>query len=401
MQRDANTMAHVVLVLLNLIQHLVTFCGDNGDTLELLADIEKRWNQEENALFFLGFALHPEYNKTAVWILTQSLAKDGNWGDKENYLSVERLVQAAKFYYGKYELHDSEATDVTKEQALNRLGKSLKKWLVKPSDLRLDMFEHGENEVEYWNMQKLEHYEIANLAAFLLDAVIQAATCERIFKGYAQFHTKARNKLHPETTHQLTQVKRHVQHGNPDDVSMAKMSKNRIIPVTQHVRLDNDFASQSVVAMDSDTDDQGGGNKNDEWEEEEETDLPELVDASGVRVSGPVDGWLYALSLATLEDTDGSGGFFETDDEATGEEDSDTELDRNCFERRSENLEDLPSENLANYRQENWQYMAAQREANKFYVRTDKYKFRRLVGYCASLPEGSALPTIMSAYNNK
>ena len=275
-QRDANTMAHVVLVLLNLMQHLVTFCGDNGDTLELLADIEKRWNQEDNALFFLGFALHPEYNKTAVWILTQSLAKDGNWGDKENYLSVERLVQAAKFYYGKYELHDSEATDVTKEQALNRLGKSLKKWLVKPSDLRLDMFEHGENEVEYWNMQKLEHYEIANLAAFLLDAVIQAATCERIFKGYAQFHTKARNKLHPETTHQLTQVKRHVQHGNPDDVSMAKMSKNRIIPVTQHVRLDNDFASQSVVAMDSDTDDQGGGNKDVEWEEEEKTDLPNL-----------------------------------------------------------------------------------------------------------------------------
>ena len=74
MQRDANTMAHVVLVLLNLIQHLVTFCGDNGDILELLADIEKRWNQEENALFFLGFALHPEYNKTAVGILTQSLA---------------------------------------------------------------------------------------------------------------------------------------------------------------------------------------------------------------------------------------------------------------------------------------------------------------------------------------
>ena len=191
MQRDANTMAHVVLVLLNLIQHLVTFCGDNDDTLELLADIEKRWNQEENALFFLGFALHPEYNKTAVWILTQSLAKDGNWGDNDNYLSVERLVQAAKFYYGKYELHDSEATDVTKEQALNRLGKSLKKWLVKPSDLRLDMFEHGENEVEYWNMQKLEHYEIANLAAFLLDAVIQAATCERIFKGYAQRNLRA------------------------------------------------------------------------------------------------------------------------------------------------------------------------------------------------------------------
>ena len=52
-------MAHVVLTLLLLVQHIQEYCGDNDEARVLVSDIEKRWEREENALLFLAFALQP------------------------------------------------------------------------------------------------------------------------------------------------------------------------------------------------------------------------------------------------------------------------------------------------------------------------------------------------------
>ena len=59
MQRNDYTMSHVVLTLLLLVQHIQEYCGDNDKARVLVSDIEKRWEREENDLFFLAFALHP------------------------------------------------------------------------------------------------------------------------------------------------------------------------------------------------------------------------------------------------------------------------------------------------------------------------------------------------------
>jgi hypothetical protein len=104
MQREANTMAHVMLVLLNLYQHICEYCGDNSVARPMLTDLEKRWKEAENPLFFLAFALHPTYQETAVDLVLNSEKKHGNWSGKKNCLSVARLVEAAKFYYEKHEL---------------------------------------------------------------------------------------------------------------------------------------------------------------------------------------------------------------------------------------------------------------------------------------------------------
>ena len=64
-----------------------------------MSNIEKRWEREENALFFLAFALHPSFRETAVAIVAESQRKHGNWESKRNPLSVARLTHAALFYY--------------------------------------------------------------------------------------------------------------------------------------------------------------------------------------------------------------------------------------------------------------------------------------------------------------
>ena len=78
MQRNANTMDHVLLVLIHLVKHIQEYCGDISESRVLLLDIEKLWKREDNALFFLAFALHPSSHKSAVDILSESLKKNGN-----------------------------------------------------------------------------------------------------------------------------------------------------------------------------------------------------------------------------------------------------------------------------------------------------------------------------------
>jgi hypothetical protein len=62
--------------------------------------------------------------------------------------------------------------------------------------------------VMWWLEQKTKHFEIANWATWLLDAVIQSATCERLFKDFTRFHTKVRSRLKSRTVQKITKVKR-------------------------------------------------------------------------------------------------------------------------------------------------------------------------------------------------
>ena len=99
MQRNTNTMAHVLLVLLHLVKNIQESSGDISESRVLLIDIEKRWKREENALFSLAFALHPSFHKSAVAILSESLKNNGNCNKARNTFSVVCLAHAAVFYY--------------------------------------------------------------------------------------------------------------------------------------------------------------------------------------------------------------------------------------------------------------------------------------------------------------
>lgn len=401
MQRDANTMADVVLVLLNLYRHIVEYCGTSDDAKELLVDIEKRWHNEENPLFFLTFALHPAYRQTATHLLDQSWILYGNWRQKRNYFSVSRVIESAKFYYCKFELLNLSLVDEeTKQSILNDLGDSVHKWL---SNERLDVgaFKDGSDPFDWWRRQKVEFPAIANLAMFLLDAPVQSASCERLFKEFSRLHTKSRNRLDPQTTHMMAQVKYNVRRKYRDDLTSAnKRSTNRYISPDEHCRLDTPIsparntldndAFNPLELLDSDNEEA------DYLSDEEMDDGDELMDEN----ESDLERLIAALSVAVPEQVEDDGMFYATNEQPNfHNEDGAEEATVECFERRRIHLPELPEDNDPKYPQEDNAYFKRSRPES--YVRTDKYPLSRLYELCTKLTEKDDIPSIRSVYNKK
>ena len=61
-QRDGNTMAHVLLVFFNLWKHLSGF-GSEDEVDEMLFELELRFKREEFHLLFLAFLVHPVFHQ--------------------------------------------------------------------------------------------------------------------------------------------------------------------------------------------------------------------------------------------------------------------------------------------------------------------------------------------------
>ena len=238
---------------------------------------------------------------------------------------------------------------------------------------------------------------------FLLDAPVQAATCERLFKEFARLHTKLRNRLKPETTHAMAQVKYNLRRKYPKDLPEKKGGQapnNHAISANQHARIDAPVSPARGQPADTnqDADDDSNGEEseneesNEEQEEEEEEEESELEN---------LDHWIAALREAVPDDDD---DFFVDSLEPTKADHSDSgsedEEVPDCFEKRQQNLPVLPEQSDANWPQENKQYFA--RQTSPKYVRTDKYSLLTMYALCTKmLPEGSELPSIMSANDKR
>jgi hypothetical protein len=197
LQRTGNTLAHVVLVFLNIAQHIIVFCGDTQNKGILLHDIEKRWKTEENPLFFLSFLLHPTYRRCAQTILSKATEKKGSWVTDRNVLSEGRMRQAVVFYYRKFRLYQSENEDAEQQH----LVKQFSIWMsgaIKLDDVTFMSYQ-GEYPAEWWLYHKSELPQLSRFAVFLLSAPVQGADCGRLFKDLAAFHTKSRPRMHSTT----------------------------------------------------------------------------------------------------------------------------------------------------------------------------------------------------------
>jgi hypothetical protein len=160
-------LSSVVLVLLFLHQNLSLASslqpgGTKNDLgRHMIEQVEQLWSSLEQPLFFLAFALHPEYCKVAKRILDESLARHGSWRARRNALTVYRLLQASRFYHAKLQLPGSVGTLVA----------DLQLWLN--NDLqKLAMIEYriSDDPVTYWLRHTAETRELAALAILLLGA---------------------------------------------------------------------------------------------------------------------------------------------------------------------------------------------------------------------------------------
>jgi hypothetical protein len=75
----------------NMFGMLYQSFGKTAHATELQGLLEKRWNQQEQPIFFVAFILHPKY--TALF---RSMARF------ERKLSLSKMVQYTLLYYKKY-----------------------------------------------------------------------------------------------------------------------------------------------------------------------------------------------------------------------------------------------------------------------------------------------------------
>ena len=63
-------------------------------------------------------------------------------------------------------------------------------------------YSKGKDLFSWWGDYHEEHKELALFAQFLLDAAVQLASVERLFKDYSRFHTQVRNWLSTQKMHE-------------------------------------------------------------------------------------------------------------------------------------------------------------------------------------------------------
>ena len=407
MQRKKNTMAHVVFILIHLCDHIVTYCGESDLSTAMLADIEKRWATEENALFFLAFSLHPSFHQVAVELLSRSEKQNGNWRKFRNKLSVARLSHAAGFYYEKFELFVSE-DEIGKASELAELAKQVRLWL-RGNKLDTSLFkgESQESVVQWWKMHEVETPQIVRLAMFILDCPVQSADCERLFKDWAVRKTKQRNRLKTEKMFLESKIM-HDMTCRYKQAQATTTSKNRFVKPDQYpvrfgaytgVAASNDQGEEdSGRAKQADNEVHHGGRDRDE-DHEGSDDEDNNDDNSNAEVAVFDDGddimetWLECLRECVEDDDDvyehedcGEDGTPTNGDHSDDEEDD--MIETPC-ETRPVVLKPLPEDNDPNWPQENAAYFAG-----KKYTRTDKYLLSEMVAL------GCPLPTIASIYSN-
>ena len=156
---------------------------------------------------------------------------------------MARRAHAAVFYYETKELHPSGSTETECNEEQQRLDKQLRRWLEGTSNLAVSMYEGERKEymVEWWEENADELPEISNLAKFLLDYYIKGARCGRLFKYFARFHTKARNRLHTSTALQPTQILHDIRRKYPEQnkPGSGTLTRNRMVGADEYVRGDN------------------------------------------------------------------------------------------------------------------------------------------------------------------
>lgn len=426
MQREGNTMAHVLLLLINLYIGIGEFHGNEEHSASLTIDIEKRWKDVEQPLFVLCFLLHPGFYDTASKILLLSEKSRGTWNDEKNRLTPSRLTDAAVFYYQKHELWlCSRDCDRAKELQQFRLHIYL--WLkrLRPMD-QLFKYTPGDypQPTVWWEVNaEMVGIGVANFAKFLLGCPVQSATCERLFKDFAQYLTKTRNRLSRDKLVQSTMIKYDMREKYPDDYdgsngTVLHSQKNRHVNPEEHIRTEKEDGLLLDEAQEGEEGGSGSLGDDDEsgsFAVDDDVELPagHSFDIPLQYDTPQLRALLAAIQLVTPPDSDG----YEVDDDSMLVDPGDLDPlpvagdgDVNDFEamaqryaerevlalqqqeeheKRRDGLEELPDVNDANYPQENAAYFR-----NKRYVRVDKYELKDFIW------DDVAIPPVMATFHH-
>jgi hypothetical protein len=285
----------------------------------------------------------------------------------------------------------TEEDKITDEIATNRynsetdrLGKYLTQWLKGTSmgGITAAFDATTDDPVEWWGDLLVEYGPLATLAMFLLDAPVQSATCEQIFKNYAAFHTKKRNQLGNQKVYQMTQVKYNMSAKYGSTMQSEKrekvsQQKNKAVSPEEHKKI----GAEEMIS----------GTMDDEVVEVEELERISEEDVPPIEVSE----WIELFDEMDdddekeleeeetpmqnkglpKDDTDPALNYFSIDDH------SDRVMDRETGEKLEwPDWTDYDGhDTFANWPQDNKKFQQQmKRKYGISYVRTDRYSLERL-----------------------
>jgi hypothetical protein len=350
--------------------------------------------------------------------LNESATKYGNWTDDKNPLTRSRLKDAAVFYYRKFDLFSTEGmSEQEKNTEIKRLKQRLEMWLKGETLGSVDAPEEGMESVvdgvEFWLQYKEEHPGFVSLATFLLCAPVQSASCERLFKDFALYHTKHRNRMNSPTYLKQTQIKHDMvrMYGpadaqretgvgkSPNRIVPAKVRKssNRIVPAKEYDRslIDEETIDDMEVGQQVGDSVMEEKDSSSEESSEDEDELGLGTEEDDVEEVDEIADFLKALELVIGEDDDEL--FYVPPPPRPPADDSDDDSSsiapaEDPPETRAETLEPLPLTADPNYPQE---------DARTYFtkisnVRTDKFSLGRML-------DGSEvkIPTLLSVFSRR
>mgnify|MGYP000627118457 CR=1 FL=1 len=234
MQRESNTLADVLMMLVNIYKGILEFHGDivefhgadyvNSTPETEREDIRKRWCSCKQPLFVLAFALHPKYRKSVLKILELLEAWAGKWKNSNNPLTAWRLADAALFYYCKHDLWFApEADPLDRKKEEQDLKLAIYMWLsdrTQWNELYVYNPKRWADPCDWFDINKDNlGAPLVNFAKFQLDCPVQSALCERLFKDFSQFLSKHRSRLLKKKLVQSAMIKYDMKHKYPEDLA--------------------------------------------------------------------------------------------------------------------------------------------------------------------------------------
>ena len=124
----------------------------------------------------------------------------------------------------------------------NRLRKWMKGKSLEGMD-DTDEVDKNVDPVDFFLPHMIKHRPFIRVAIFLLICPVQSASCERLLKDFAFFHTKARNRLSDPIRKRLTMINHDMirKYGidNVQNNRKKKESKNRTVVSREYSRLDD------------------------------------------------------------------------------------------------------------------------------------------------------------------
>eukprot|EP00644_Phytophthora_capsici_P009097 jgi/Phyca11/101772/e_gw1.6.830.1 len=229
LQRDENTLGDVVQSFREIYegfqQHLV-----RRD--KLVECVEHRWEQCEQPLFMLGFALHPVYAETARALPETAVSGTGT------------LCKIAVYYFRR----------LFATEDIGEIRRDMLAWM-KGRFTRTKPSEFPNAPWEYWE---------------ILSIAVNTATCERLFSELGVIHTAKRNRMAPSKALDYHIIAKHVRNRSKKSDTGDPRKKLLISPIEREIIMDATSRSSlfepspqqqgsSNADDDSDDDDPGDG----------------------------------------------------------------------------------------------------------------------------------------------